>query len=281
MTGVMEMRVVIAGREYRVRLDAARSLAIPLDFAGPQPSFFGAPRASAAPLRLPDFVGSTHEGGSCNVAELRLIPHCNGTHIETVGHIVNDRVALAHVVGASLFSGRLVTIAPSLAQDSAEGYGPTLDAGDRLVTRSALEVALHAVPREETQALIVRTLPNDASKARRVYEDTDPPPFFSTEAIGYLIDVGVEHLLVDFPSIDRMRDQGTLSNHRLFWNVPPSSRTLNGATGSRKTVTEMILVPDGIPDGLYLLDIAVPAFLSDAAPCRPVIYPLVLLAPAG
>lgn len=109
----MEMRVVIAGRDYRVRLDAARSLAIPLDFAGRQPSFFGAPRASATPLRLPDLVGSTEEGGSCNVAELRLIPHCNGTHIETVGHIVNDPVALAHVVGASLFSGRLVTIAPS------------------------------------------------------------------------------------------------------------------------------------------------------------------------
>ena len=58
----MEMRVVIAGRDYRVRLDAARSLAIPLDFAGPQPSFFGASRASAAPFRLPDFVGSTQEG---------------------------------------------------------------------------------------------------------------------------------------------------------------------------------------------------------------------------
>jgi arylformamidase len=56
---------------------------------------------------------------------------------------------------------------------------------------------------------------------------------------------------------------------------------LSGKTGSRKTVTEMTLVPDGIPDGLYLLDIAVPAFLSDAAPCRPVIYPLVPLAPGG
>ena len=277
----MEMRVVIAGREYQVRLDAARSLAIPLDFAGPQPSFFGAPRASAAPLRLPDFVGSTEEGGSCNVAELRLIPHCNGTHIETVGHIVNDPVALAHVVGASLYPARLVTIAPRVARDTAEGYGSTLGPGDRLVTRGALDAALHAVPRQESQALIVRTLPNDASKAGRVYDDTDPPPFFSTEAIGYLTDVGVEHLLVDFPSIDRMRDQGTLSNHRLFWNVPPWSRTLSGKTGSRKTVTEMILVPDGIPDGLYLLDIAVPAFLSDAAPCRPVIYPLVRLAPGG
>lgn len=273
----MEMRVVIAGRGYRVRLDAAWSLAIPLDFAGPQPSFFGAPRASATPLRLPDFVGATHEGGSCNVAELRLIPHCNGTHIETVGHIVNDPVPLADVVGASLGPARLVTIAPSLARESAEGYGPTLETGDRLVTRSALEAALHAVPREESQALIVRTLPNDASKAGRVYDDTDPPAFFSTEAIGYLIDVGVEHLLVDFPSIDRMRDQGTLSNHHLFWNVPATSRTLCEDTWSGKTVTEMIFVPDGIPDGRYLLDIGLPAFLSDAAPCRPVIYPLVPL----
>ncbi len=275
----MEMRVAIAGRDYRVRLDGARSLAIPLDFAGPQPSFFGAPRASAAPLRLPDFVGATEEGGSCNVAELRLIPHCNGTHIETVGHIVSDPVPLAEVLGGSLYSGRLVTIAPGLARENAEGYGPALETGDRLVTRAALEAALHAVRGEESQALIVRTLPNDASKAGRIYDDTDPPPFFSTEAIGYLIDVGVEHLLVDVPSIDRMHDRGKLRNHRLFWNVPPSARTLGGDRGSRKTVTEMIYVPDDIPDGLYLLAIGAPAFRSDAAPCRPVIYPLAALPP--
>jgi arylformamidase len=33
-------------------------------------------------------------------------------------------------------------------------------------------------------------------------------------------------------------------------------------------------VPDSVPDGLYLLDLQVPAFGSDAAPSRPVLYPL-------
>jgi kynurenine formamidase len=260
----MEMRVAIAGRDYRVRLKAAVSLAIPLDFAGPQPGFFGAPRASAAPLRRSGFVGATAEGGSCNVAELRLVPHCNGTHIETVGHILDDPVPVAEVLVGGLGPARLVTLAPE---------GP---AGEGLLTRAALAGALDAVHAEELTALIVRTLPNGPAKRACVYGDDCPPPYFSSEAMHYLVERGVVHLLVDFPSIDRMHDKG-MSNHRLFWNVPPGSRRLGRAVWSWKTVTEMIFVPDEVPDGLYLLDLAAPAFLSDAAPCRPLIYPLAAL----
>jgi hypothetical protein len=39
-------------------------------------------------------------------------------------------------------------------------------------------------------------------------------------------------------------------------------------------VTELAWVPDSVPDGLYLLDLQVPAFASDAAPSRPVLYPV-------
>ncbi len=268
----MEMRVTIAGREYRVELDAASSLAIPLDFDGPQPCFFGAPRASATPLRLPDFVGDTRAGGSCNVAELHLTPHCNGTHVETVGHIVSDPVPLASVLGRGLFPARLISIAPVPAGD--RGYGPGPEPGDRLIMCADIEWVLQKLPRAELQALIVRTLPNGTGKQSRVYEDSALPPYFSTEAMAYLVDAGVEHLLVDLPSIDRMHDGGRLANHRLFWDVPASARTLEGRTPSRKTVTELIFVPDAVPDGLFLVDIAAPAFQSDAAPCRPVVYPL-------
>jgi hypothetical protein len=40
-------------------------------------------------------------------------------------------------------------------------------------------------------------------------------------------------------------------------------------------VTELAYVPEPVPDGLYLLDLQVPAFATDAAPSRPVIYPLI------
>jgi hypothetical protein len=39
-------------------------------------------------------------------------------------------------------------------------------------------------------------------------------------------------------------------------------------------VTELAYAPDAAPDGLYLLDLQVPAFVADAAPSRPVLYPL-------
>ena len=42
-----------------------------------------------------------------------------------------------------------------------------------------------------------------------------------------------------------------------------------------RTITEMIFVEDAIQDGVYLLNLQAPAFASDAAPSRPVIFELV------
>ena len=270
----MEMRVAIAGRDYRVRLDAARSLAIPLDFAGPQPSFFGAPRASAAPLRLPDFVGSTHEGGSCNVAELRLVPHCNGTHTESVGHIVREAMPIAACLTRTLFPVRVITVTPCAADATQDRYTPATQSDDWLITRDALEFALRDLDSDQIQALAVRTLPNDDSKKYRRYGDSCRPPFFSLEAMHTLIERGIEHVLADIPSLDKMHDEGRLTNHHLFWNVPAKRHALTAETKIFKTITEMIFVPNEVRDGCYLLDLQVPAFMSDAAPSRPVIYPL-------
>jgi len=43
---------------------------------------------------------------------------------------------------------------------------------------------------------------------------------------------------------------------------------------SNKTITEMIFVPNKIKDGNYLLQLQVINFSGDAAPSRPIIYPL-------
>lgn len=270
----MDMRVTVAGKPYRVRLDRPVSLAIPLDFHGPQPNFFGAPQATATPLEMEGFVGDTRQGGSCNVAEIRLIPHCNGTHTETVGHIVHETIPIAEVLPQTLFPARLVTLTPCRAGETQDTYRPLKQPEDWLITRASLEKSLRDVAHDELKVVLVRTLPNDESKKTRRYGQSYQPPFFSVEAIGYLIEHGVEHLLVDLPSLDRMHDGGLLTVHHLFWNVPEQSHELARQTYAFKTVTEMIFVPDHIPDGLYLLNLQIPAFLSDAAPCRPVIYPL-------
>ena len=40
------------------------------------------------------------------------------------------------------------------------------------------------------------------------------------------------------------------------------------------TITEMVYVEDSVADGLYCLNLQVPAFELDAAPSRPILYPL-------
>jgi hypothetical protein len=72
------------------------------------------------------------------------------------------------------------------------------------------------------------------------------------------------------PSIDRLDDEGKLTNHRLFWDVPRGST--NVERPSAKTVTELVYVPDAVPDGSYVLNLQVAAFTADAAPSGPVLY---------
>jgi kynurenine formamidase len=97
------------------------------------------------------------------------------------------------------------------------------------------------------------------------------PPFFSIEAMEYIVSLGVTHLLVDIPSVDRLFDDGNLTAHNIFWDT--KLKKYNQSTKS-KTITEMIYVPDSISDGSYLLNLQIPAFLSDAAPSRPILYAL-------
>ena len=52
----MQARVSIAGRDYGVDLAQPIDLAVTLDFAGPQPRYFGAPRASSRPFETPGYA---------------------------------------------------------------------------------------------------------------------------------------------------------------------------------------------------------------------------------
>ena len=119
--------------------------------------------------------------------------------------------------------------------------------------------------------MIVRTLPNDASKLTRKYGE-DIPPFFTTEAIQFIIECGFKHLLVDLPSIDRLFDEGKLSNHRIFWNVEPGSFEIQTNTRINNTITELIYVPNDVEDGEYWLNLQIAPFMADASPSRPILF---------
>nr|WP_301288392.1 cyclase family protein [Natronospira proteinivora] len=252
----------------------AVSLAIPLDFEGPQPGFFGAPPARRKALESGGFTGDTRAGGTCNCEVLEITPHCNGTHSECVGHITEDRATVAQQVGTVLCPALLVSIHPARL-DSSEETGPAkAKGGDAVITRTALQSAWETLtPATPPQGLVIRTLPNDPGKQSRDWMDDPAPAWLSREAAKWLVDQGVDHLLVDMPSVDRADDDGELLAHRIFWGLPPLSRKLMESTRPYASITEMIFAPDSVSDGLYLLDLQFPSFTTDAVPSRPLLYP--------
>ena len=157
------------GTRYHSDLSAGTSIAIPLQFSGPQPNHFGTAEASEDTLILGDFVGDTRRGGSCNVDELQLIPHCNGTHTETVAHIVNDDIWVGHAADDILCLAALASVPMTMANESDESYRPALDESDLVITAGSLKRAFGQYLSLRPRALVIRTISNDVAKMSRKY----------------------------------------------------------------------------------------------------------------
>ncbi len=246
-------------------------LSIRLDFAGLQPNLYGVEPATAQAYEGDGFVGDTRRGGSCNFDVVKLIPHCHGTHTECVGHISRDRIHVNDVLHAPWMKGYVVTVTGTAADATLESYQPPLEPSDRVITAAQLTKALQEIP-PDAEALIIRTHPNATSKRHRAYLDA-PAPFFTNEAMQAIVARGFLHLLVDLPSVDRAFDEGLMSNHHLYWGIPQGPPPTLGVDASSKTITELIFVPDDVPDGLYIVHLQLAPFSGDAVPSRPILYP--------
>lgn len=268
----MHARLFFGGREIRVDLSLPVDLAVPLDFHGPQPRHFGAPPASARALQVEGFTGAVALGASCNCEVITLIPHCNGTHTECVGHLTREALDAFRVAPAGLIPALVVSVTPERARAAHEGTEPMPAAHDRLVTRRALERDWPRAP-FEARALVVRTLPNSPQKRTQDYSGSTPP-YLSREAAQFLVERGILHLIVDLPSIDREHDAGLLTAHRTFFGLPPGAVQLAAATRPDATITELAYVPQAVTDGAYLVELQVPALGGDAVPSRPLLYAL-------
>ncbi len=270
----MKARVRVERTELEVDLDRPVSLAIEIEFAGTEPSYFGAPRASARPLAVPGFSGSVAAGASCNCSTLTLTPHCNGTHTECVGHLTTQTLDAFRVVPHGWLPAELLSVAPESASATDETSDPRPRGEDRLITRRLLAAAWpNRASGASARALIVRTLPNGTDKRHRDYNG-EITPFLSREAAQWLVESGIEHLVVDLPSIDRSEDEGRLTAHRVFFGLAPGARTLPLARRPHCTITELAYVPDSVADGAYLLELQVPALGGEAVPSRPLLYAL-------
>jgi len=242
--------------------DEGIDISIPLQFNGPQPNAYGVEPARSKPYRAGDLVGDTRQGGSVNFEEYTFTPHCNGTHTECVGHITDERISVRDCLRDVFIPAVLVSVEPEQSS------------GDLVLSRRELSNAVGAltyVRATDTSALIVRTLPNDDGKLTREYGDYIPP-YFTADAMEFIVECGFKHLLVDMPSIDRIFDDGKLVNHRLFWNVEPGSHEVKADSRINSTITELIYVANEIEDGEYLLNLQIAPFSTDASPSRPVLF---------
>jgi arylformamidase len=274
--------------------------------AGASRAFY-VPEPVYTPFRGGNFVGAVRLGGACNCEEIRFIPHGNGTHTECVGHLTRERMSVHAVLRESMILACVVSVQPELlpsdvqttdATDTTHATNATH--ADQRITRSQLQHCLAQVgwrtddekhkhgdesndkrgdkrgdARNQNlpSALVVRTLPNDESKRSRAYSGQNPP-YFTPEAASYLADAGVEHVLLDVPSIDREDDGGALLAHRAFWRFPEQGGECGADTRLQATITELVYVPAAVSDGLYLLNLQVASLASDASPSRPVLYRL-------
>ena len=186
------------------------------------------------PVITERFVGDVNLGGAVNFRNLFMNPHANGTHTECVGHISKEFYSINQCLKEFHFKACVVSVQPT--EKKLEGTT------DFIITKAILEKACESYKNEikNCQVLIIRSLPNGSDKLTKNYSNTNPT-YFEKEVIEFINDLGVDHLMVDLPSIDREEDGGELVGHHVFWNYPANPQT-------HKTITELIFVPNSVKD---------------------------------
>ena len=207
------------------------------------------------PVRANGYIGSVKEGGSVNFRNIFFNPHGHGTHTECLGHITEEVYSVNKVLKNYFFKAQVITITPN--QLFNEEYKEL----DQCITLDQLQEIRFEIG---IQALVIRTLPNADVKAHKNYSDTNPA-YLHLECLELINQLGIKHLLLDLPSVDRETDGGKLIFHHAFWGVPDNP-------DFERTITELIFVEDSVSDGLYVLEMQLASFENDAAPSRPVLY---------
>jgi kynurenine formamidase len=172
-----------------------------------------------------------------------------------LGHITKEFYSINQSLKQFFFLAELISVHPELQND------------DLVITKIQIKNALNGTSPE---AIIIRTLPNNSDKLSKKYSNTNPP-YLSEEAAIFIRESGIQHLLIDLPSVDKEHDQGKLLAHKAFWNVTDVVN-LNADARINSTITEMIFVNDAVKDGSYLLNLQIAPFENDASPSKPILY---------
>jgi kynurenine formamidase len=208
-----------------------------------------------------DWIGKVSEGqSSTNFNNLFFNPHAHGTHTECLGHITKEFYSINQCLMQFFFWATLISVQPEKVGE------------DEVISKAQIEKALKSFQHSEftTEAIVIRTLPNEVAKKSFKYSNTNPP-YLSEAAAVFLRESGIQHLLIDLPSVDKEKDGGKLLAHKAFWNVT-DVKLLNQDARLDCTITEMIFVPNEVADGNYLLNLQIASFENDASPSKPILY---------
>lgn len=238
-----------SGKTFSVDLSKPLDISIPLRASEVNPVVWYQEEPEMKPVRIGDWIGKVSEGGSVNFINIFFNPHAHGTHTECLGHISNEFHSVNDSLKTFFFLAEVISVEPNILGE------------DEIISKESICKALNG---STPEAIVIRTLPNEISKRSKHWSNTNWP-YLDEKAALFLREIGVRHLLIDLPSVDREHDEGKLLAHKAFWDYPENPRY-------DCTITEMIFVPDSIEDGRYLLNLQMASFQNDASPSKPVLY---------
>lgn len=246
----MQVNIEFNNKSYHINFNEPIDISLPIQSGEKNPNAFGIPHPVFEPIHAGSFIGSVAQGGSVNCENLFINAHGNGTHTECVGHISREKITINQTLKQFMFMAQIITVP---IKTVANNHVVLLD-----------EVVEKVNP--SVAALIIRTTPNADEKLNKNYSGNNPP-YLQMELCEWLCKKGVEHLIIDLPSVDPEFDDGKLSAHHAFWNYPNQPRM-------QATITEMAYIPNHIADGIYLLNLQIASLETDASPSKPVLYKL-------
>jgi kynurenine formamidase len=247
--------ITLIENKYQIDLSKPIDISIPLSNTNENPIAWYIEKPEIEPVVFGDWIGSVKKGASTNFNNIFFNPHGHGTHTECLGHITREFYSINQCLKQFFFTAELISVEPENSNS------------DLIITKEQIE---KVVKGKISQAIIIRTLPNSASKKHKNYSNTNPP-YLSEEAAIFIRKIGIQHLLIDLPSVDREEDEGKLLAHKAFWNVKNVDK-LNDDARLNCTITEMIFVEDKIQDGSYILNLQITSFENDASPSKPIIF---------
>jgi kynurenine formamidase len=241
---------------FQIDLSKPIDISIPLTNTDENPIAWYLGKPVIEPVKVDDWVGKVSEGSSStNFNNIFFNPHAHGTHTECLGHITRDFYSINQCLKQFFFIAELISITPETINN------------DLVITKNQIETALN---RKTPEAIIIRTLPNLETKKSKKYSHTNPA-YLTEQAAIFIREIGIQHLLIDLPSVDREEDEGKLLAHKAFWNVK-NVTTLNDDARLDCTITEMIFVDSSVNDGSYILNLQIASFENDASPSKPILF---------